>query len=131
MTSLCTFVTEPILRITEGDTVAIPTRDELLAAVDQTFRAQHPDEPWLWRRDWAERVVRESPDFGGWCLWGFAILWNLFCVPVWFIVPWEWPADAKASAPSMIDPSLTKEAIASPPVPKASCCTPGPPSALA
>lgn len=59
------------------------------------LRAQHPDEPWLWRRDWAERSVRESADFGGWCLWAFTIIWNLFCFPLWFIVRWEWPMDAK------------------------------------
>jgi hypothetical protein len=59
------------------------------------LRAQHPNEPWLWRRDWAEHAVRESVDIGGWCLWGFAIVWNLFCVPLWFLVRWEWPMDAK------------------------------------
>lgn len=59
------------------------------------LRVQHPHEPWLWRRDWAERSVRESVDVGGWCLWGFAVVWNLFCVPLWFIVRWQWPMDAK------------------------------------
>ena len=59
------------------------------------LRTQHPDEPWLWRRDWTERAVRESSEVGGWCLWGFTVLWNLFCLPLWFIVRWEWPMDAK------------------------------------
>lgn len=59
------------------------------------LRAQHPNEQWLWRRDWAERAVRESVEIGGWCLWGFAIVWNLFCVPLWFLIRWEWPMDAK------------------------------------
>jgi hypothetical protein len=59
------------------------------------LRAQHPNEPWLWRRDWTERAVRESLDAGGWCLWGFTILWNLMSLPLWFVVRWEWPMDAK------------------------------------
>ena len=58
------------------------------------LRAQHPHEPWLWRRDWAERTVRQSADLGGWCLWGFAVVWNLFCIPLWFLVPWRWPMEA-------------------------------------
>ncbi|HEX6086493.1 MAG TPA: hypothetical protein VF266_18335, partial [Thermoanaerobaculia bacterium] len=58
------------------------------------LRAQHPDEPWLWRRDWAERAVRESPEFGGWCLWAFTVIWNLFSFPLWFVVRWQWPMEA-------------------------------------
>jgi hypothetical protein len=61
------------------------------------LRAQHPDEPWLWRADWAQRAVRETYEIGGWCLWGFAIVWNLFCLPLWFLVRWEWPVDARTS----------------------------------
>jgi hypothetical protein len=59
------------------------------------LRAQHPQEPWLWRRDWADRSVRETEELGGWCLWGFTIVWNLFCVPLWFLVRWQWPMEAK------------------------------------
>jgi hypothetical protein len=39
--------------------------------------------------------VKESSDVGGWCLWGFAIVWNLFSLPLWFLVDWELPVDAK------------------------------------
>jgi hypothetical protein len=63
--------------------------------VTPRLRAQHPNEPWLWRDDWAQRAVRESYEIGGWCLWGFAGVWNLFCVPLWFLVRWEWPMDAR------------------------------------
>lgn len=59
------------------------------------LRAQHPHEPWLWRRDWAGRSVRQSADLGGFCLWGFALVWNLFCIPLWFVVPWQWPMNAR------------------------------------
>lgn len=56
---------------------------------------EHPKEPWLRRADWAQRTARESSQAGGWCLWGFALVWNLFCLPIWFLVRWEWPMDAK------------------------------------
>ncbi|HEX6096087.1 MAG TPA: hypothetical protein VF432_07180 [Thermoanaerobaculia bacterium] len=59
------------------------------------LRAQYPNEPWRWRADWEQRAVRESTEVGGWCLWGFAVVWNLFCLPLWFLVRWEWPMDPK------------------------------------
>lgn len=59
------------------------------------LREQHPNEPWLWRADWAERAVRETSEVGGWCLWGFAFLWNLLSLPLWFIVDWRWPMDTR------------------------------------
>ena len=60
------------------------------------LRAQHPNEPWLWRDDWAQRAVRDSSEIGGWCLWGFAVLWNLFSLPIWFLVRWQWPMDTRS-----------------------------------
>lgn len=60
------------------------------------LRAQHPNEPWLWRADWAGRAVRESTEVGGWCLLGFALVWNLFSLPLWFLVRWELPMDARS-----------------------------------
>ncbi|HUR79796.1 MAG TPA: hypothetical protein VM733_03460 [Thermoanaerobaculia bacterium] len=60
------------------------------------LRAQHPDEPWLWRRDWMDRTIRQSPALGGACLLGFTILWNLFAIPIGiFLVRWRWPMDAR------------------------------------
>jgi len=59
------------------------------------LRAQHPHEPWLWRRDWSERCIRQSSEVGGWCLWGFALVWNLFCLPIAFFVPWQGPWSAR------------------------------------
>lgn len=50
-------------------------------------RQQHPREPWLWRRDWAERAVRDSSFAGTGCLWAFAILWCFFSLPVAVLAP--------------------------------------------
>ena len=40
-------------------------------------------------------VLKESRAFGSGCLWGFAIVWNLFCLPLWFMARWERPVDPK------------------------------------
>lgn len=50
-------------------------------------RRQHPDQPWLWRRDWAEGAVRDASVATPGCVWAAAILWNLFTLPLWFIIP--------------------------------------------
>lgn len=59
------------------------------------LRAQHPDEPWLWRDDWVARNIRQTTEVGGWCLGGFAVAWNLFAIPASFFVPWRGPWDAQ------------------------------------
>src|SRR5262249_51568769 len=42
----------------------------------------HPDEPWLWRDDWAARQVRDGARSGMWSGIAFAVLWNLIAIPV-------------------------------------------------
>ena len=44
-------------------------------------QAQHPDEPWLWRPDWASGVVTDSSKVEMWTAWVFAALWNLIGLP--------------------------------------------------
>lgn len=60
------------------------------------LREQHPNEPWLWREDWAQRTARESADVGGFCLWGFTIVWCLFSLPMLLFVVWKWPPDVRS-----------------------------------
>lgn len=60
------------------------------------LRAEHPNEPWLWREDWVRREVRQSYEIGGWCLWGFTLVWCLFCLPLLLFVRWEWPPDRQS-----------------------------------
>jgi hypothetical protein len=41
-------------------------------------KAAHPDEPWLWRREWAERRIEHLESRAGLGLvWGFALVWNI------------------------------------------------------
>lgn len=42
----------------------------------------HPEEPWLWKKDWAEGVVRVSAATLAWPLF-FAVVWTTFCIPMW------------------------------------------------
>jgi len=59
------------------------------------LRTQHPDEQWLWRRDWASRTATD--DHGrtwGPLLWLPALMWNLISLPGVFIM-WERRDDPK------------------------------------
>ena len=42
---------------------------------------EHPDEPWLWRDDWASKEVRGSARADMWGMLAFAVLWNLISGP--------------------------------------------------
>lgn len=52
----------------------------------QQLRAQHPSEPWLWRRDWASRTSTDKSHQYSWLLWLFAVAWNLITLPVLFLM---------------------------------------------
>jgi hypothetical protein len=42
----------------------------------------HPDEPWLWREDWAARRVHDGARTGMWTGIFFAVMWNAIAIPV-------------------------------------------------
>jgi hypothetical protein len=52
-------------------------------------KALHPQEPWLWRDDWAAGRVRLSSASGVAGLWAFAVLWNLIAFPFLLFLPAE------------------------------------------
>jgi hypothetical protein len=51
--------------------------------VDAIARAHaHPDEPWLWRADWAAKLVHDGVQVDMWRWIFFATLWNLISIPL-------------------------------------------------
>ncbi|MDB6124385.1 MAG: hypothetical protein JWQ71_3378 [Pedosphaera sp.] len=49
----------------------------------------HPDEPWLWREDWASGRIASSNKTTMLFAWGFAAFWNIVSSSVFFAIPKE------------------------------------------
>ena len=47
----------------------------------QAREARHPQEPWLWREDWAARRLTDSTRTEMWTAWAFSSFWNLVSLP--------------------------------------------------
>jgi hypothetical protein len=45
-------------------------------------RKAHPDQPWLWRTEWASGRIADATRSTLWASWLFALLWNLVSIPV-------------------------------------------------
>ncbi len=51
--------------------------------------AEYPDEPWLWRADWAAGRVEDAGRLWLLSAVGAALFWNLSTAPLWFLLPPE------------------------------------------
>ena len=49
------------------------------------LRNQHPNEPWLWRRDWAARTAVDASSSYSPLIWLLAGFWTLISFPVFFV----------------------------------------------
>jgi hypothetical protein len=54
---------------------------------DDDLRAAHPDQPWLWRREWASRRLSDQSRSGPFALWAFTLLWNAIASPALIFLP--------------------------------------------
>jgi hypothetical protein len=54
---------------------------------NRALAADHPDEPWLWKKDWAEGTISSSGSTSTIVLLVCALAWNLASTPVWFVFP--------------------------------------------
>jgi hypothetical protein len=71
----------------------------------ERLRAAHPDEPWMWREDWAAGEVRTSARRDAKRLTIIAIAWCVVTFPIFFIVAHRAIRDADySSLPSLIFP---------------------------
>jgi hypothetical protein len=63
-----------------GGLTAVAFGRRQLAAAAQR-EGQHPDEPWLWRADWASHRITDSSRTEMWTALAFAVFWNLVSLP--------------------------------------------------
>jgi hypothetical protein len=47
----------------------------------EALKARHPDQPWLWQKDWAAGRIDDTSRLALWASWTFATLWNLVSIP--------------------------------------------------
>lgn len=59
------------------------------AAKSFQLRQRYPDQPWMWRRDWAANAINDQGALGLSFFWLFAIIWNLISFPIAFVFPWR------------------------------------------
>jgi hypothetical protein len=63
-----------------GGLVALARGRRRLAEAEAA-KARHPDEPWLWRPDWAAGRIEDSNRTAARFAWVFAAFWNLVSLP--------------------------------------------------
>jgi hypothetical protein len=51
----------------------------------ESLQAAHPEEPWLWRRDWASGRIEDSTRDTLLAAWIFAALWNVVSLPAAYV----------------------------------------------
>jgi hypothetical protein len=54
---------------------------------DESLRAQHPDQPWMWHPEWVSRRLTDRSSSGTFLVWGFALMWNAVASPALFVIP--------------------------------------------
>ena len=59
------------------------------SAEEDALQQLHPDEPWMWRPDWAQGRVLGANKQTMVFTWAFAVFWNLISAPLLFQVPKE------------------------------------------
>ncbi len=56
--------------------LSVALRARRRTAEVKRLKAEHPDQPWLWRPDWAAGRIEGSSRRSMFAVWGFALLWN-------------------------------------------------------
>jgi len=56
------------------------------SATEETRRAQFPDQPWKWKKEWQVPYIESDAGAGAAGLWVFAVLWNAMSIPAAWII---------------------------------------------
>lgn len=67
---------------------------------------RHPEEPWMWKAEWATGRIKGSSQVTMWFSWGFAIFWNLISCPLLFFLPAEIEKGNYAAAVGLLFPVI-------------------------
>lgn len=65
--------------------VAVARKSLMRQRERKALATQNPDQPWLWRRDWANRAVEDTTVVSAGFLWFFGIAWLVITTPVAFV----------------------------------------------
>ncbi|MGV3754821.1 MAG: hypothetical protein ACO1QS_05525, partial [Verrucomicrobiota bacterium] len=69
-------------------------------------KAEHPNEPWRWREDWAQGRANSQGKSGAIAIWIFAIIWNLISSAVFFVLPQELAKGNKGVLVALVFPVI-------------------------
>jgi hypothetical protein len=71
----------------------------------ESLKARHPAEPWLWQKDWASGRVDDASRLSMWGACAFAVLWNLVSIPAGYAgVRAAWYENNKAGMIALLFP---------------------------
>jgi len=68
--------------------------------------AEHPDEPWRVRPEWARGRIESAGLKAVWMTWGFALVWNAISSPILFAFRDEWAKGNKAMVIGLLFPLI-------------------------
>jgi hypothetical protein len=70
------------------------------------LRRRYPDQPWMWRRDWAANAIADRGALAVGTMWVFAIFWNLISSPLLFVFPWREVRDSPVVVLPFLFPAI-------------------------
>lgn len=68
------------------------------AARTDAVKASRPNQPWMWREDWASGVIKDSNKAGTIFFWVFALLWNAVAFPIGYLAIPKLASEGKGAA---------------------------------
>jgi hypothetical protein len=71
---------------------------------NEVLRERHPDQPWMWKPEWAARRISDQSRGAAVLLWAFALLWNAIASPALVFIPHEIERGHKIAALGFLFP---------------------------